>query len=257
MDINTIEELVPQVVVRCLRTAGWQSNIKIIIKKNKTMKTKEQTLWWFRNHLVKDSCTISYILGYCQARGIDLNGEKIEMVGETDTDSYGLLYVKQTIDDFIGWFNSEEMPAAKNGNLQIKSGVVGKKKLQKTDYNVKIKVERDGESTWYVAFCEELGISACHGIGGTPDEALSDFLQAKEELLEIMAKRGDIIPVAKRWVELQGDRPRPAEMFDAMDWLGEHRDIYHHPRVCDRLDEKDYDVAELMADFANWYYAEK
>jgi len=50
---------------------------------------------------------------------------------------------------------------------------------------------------------------------------------------------------------------RPAEMFDAMDWLGEHRDIYHHPRVSDRLDIKDYDVAELMADFANWYYENK
>ena len=53
------------------------------------------------------------------------------------------------------------------------------------------------------------------------------------------------------------EKHRPAEMFDATDWLGEHRDIYHHPRVYDRLDIKDYEVAELMADFANWYYTEK
>ena len=99
-------------------------------------------------------------------------------------------------------------PQRLNNKLKI---MEAKKELQKTDYNVMIKVERDEESTWYVAFCEELGISACHGIGGTPDEALSDFLQAKEELLEIMAKRGDVIPVAKQWIEAQLNKKEPME----------------------------------------------
>lgn len=74
------------------------------------MKTKEQVLWWFRNHLVKESGSISYILGYCHGRGIDLRKEKIVTVNESDKDSYGLLYVNRTVDDFVGWFNSEEMP---------------------------------------------------------------------------------------------------------------------------------------------------
>jgi hypothetical protein len=41
------------------------------------------------------------------------------------------------------------------------------------------------------------------------------------------------------------------ESFDADDWLGEKRDIYHHPYISDRTNSNGYAVADLMADFAN------
>ena len=47
---------------------------------------------------------------------------------------------------------------------------------------------------------------------------------------------------------------QPTEMFHAIDWLGEHRDIYDHVIIPDRHIEQYYSLAELMADFANWYY---
>jgi len=103
----------------------------------------------------------------------------------------------------------------------------------------------------------------CADVGESYSEFVLDGLGGMRYSIHDYDAAGTLLGIWKKEfgkiqrVELQGDRPRPAEMFDAMDWLGEHRDIYHHPRVCDRLDEKDYDVAELMADFANWYYENK
>lgn len=53
---------------------------------------------------------------------------------------------------------------------------------------------------------------------------------------------------------VSGQLPLPSERFDAEDWLGERKDIWNHPRVTDRNDKESYDVADLMAEFANWYY---
>lgn len=43
----------------------------------------------------------------------------------------------------------------------------------------------------------------------------------------------------------------PIESFDCEEWLGEHRDIWHHPYVSDRTNTNAYEVAQLMADFSN------
>jgi len=42
----------------------------------------------------------------------------------------------------------------------------------------------------------------------------------------------------------------PIERWDAEAWLGKERDIWHHPRISDRTDNNSYEVADLMAEFA-------
>ena len=46
----------------------------------------------------------------------------------------------------------------------------------------------------------------------------------------------------------------PIERFDAEDWLGENKDIWSHPRITDRNDKESYEVADLMAEFANVFF---
>ena len=46
----------------------------------------------------------------------------------------------------------------------------------------------------------------------------------------------------------------PIERFDAEDWLGENKDIWNHPRITDRNDKESYEVADLMAEFANVFF---
>lgn len=43
----------------------------------------------------------------------------------------------------------------------------------------------------------------------------------------------------------------PIERFDAEDWLGENKDIWNHPIITDRNGLESYEVADLMAEFAN------
>jgi len=62
------------------------------------------------------------------------------------------------------------------------------------EYNVIIqKEELDGEK-WYVAYCNELGLNACHGIGVTLEEALKSFLQEKNYFIEFLYEKGEPIP---------------------------------------------------------------
>lgn len=49
---------------------------------------------------------------------------------------------------------------------------------------------------------------------------------------------------------------QPAEMFDAEEYLNSI-DIWNHPTISDRENKTSYDVAQLMADFANKYYGKK
>ena len=43
----------------------------------------------------------------------------------------------------------------------------------------------------------------------------------------------------------------PIERFDAEDWLGDNKDIWNHPIITDRTNKESYELADLMADFAN------
>ena len=68
------------------------------------------------------------------------------------------------------------------------------KYYQSLEYNVIIKKEElDGER-WYVAYCNELGINACHGIGATQEEALRSFIEEKNAFIEFLFENGDTIP---------------------------------------------------------------
>ncbi len=42
------------------------------------------------------------------------------------------------------------------------------------------------------------------------------------------------------------------DRWDAEEWLQEHKDIWNHPMVRDRTETNGYEVADLMAEFANY-----
>jgi len=47
---------------------------------------------------------------------------------------------------------------------------------------------------------------------------------------------------------------QPIERYDAELWLAENKDIWNHPRITDRTDKESYEVADLMAEFANQFF---
>ena len=62
------------------------------------------------------------------------------------------------------------------------------------EYNVIIKKEElDGEK-WYVAYCNELGLNACHGIGEDKVSALNSFIEEKDAFIEMLYEKGEKIP---------------------------------------------------------------
>ncbi len=62
------------------------------------------------------------------------------------------------------------------------------------EYDIIIKREElDGEK-WYVAYCNEFGMSACHGIGDTREEAVNSYLEEKDAFLELLYSRKEFIP---------------------------------------------------------------
>lgn len=44
-----------------------------------------------------------------------------------------------------------------------------------------------------------------------------------------------------------------ATLDDAEEWLQNERDIWNHPYVSDRTNKNTYELAELLADFANYW----
>ncbi len=40
---------------------------------------------------------------------------------------------------------------------------------------------------------------------------------------------------------------------DAEEWLSENKDIWNHPRITDRNNKESYELADLMAEYANWF----
>lgn len=62
------------------------------------------------------------------------------------------------------------------------------------EYNIIIKKEElDGEK-WYVAYCNELGLNACHGIGQDKISALNSFMEEKDAFIEMLYEKGENIP---------------------------------------------------------------
>lgn len=81
-----------------------------------------------------------------------------------------------------------------------------------------------------------------------------EILQIASDLREGHITSNEAKAELLRLFGVSGQLPLPCERFDAEDWLGEHKNIWNHPRVTDRNDKESYEVADLMAEFANWYY---
>lgn len=63
------------------------------------------------------------------------------------------------------------------------------------DYNIIIKREVFEDEVRFVAYCSELGINACHGIGNTEIEAIESFKLEKNYFIEYLYNAGIDIPL--------------------------------------------------------------
>jgi len=69
------------------------------------------------------------------------------------------------------------------------------------EYNIIVQPqEMDGEK-WYEAYCNEFGVSACHGLGDTPSEALASFIVEKNAFIEFLFDKGEFIPEKENCTE--------------------------------------------------------
>lgn len=64
-------------------------------------------------------------------------------------------------------------------------------------YNVIIEAKKDDEDIFYVAYCKELSVDACRGIGDTEEEALISFKEEKEYYIDYLYNNNLHIPEAE------------------------------------------------------------
>jgi len=78
----------------------------------------------------------------------------------------------------------------------------------------------------------------------------------KEQMLQILTEvsKGEKSPELAQ-TELLGlfsvMPSLPIDRWDAEDWLCKNKDIWNHPIITDRNSLESYEVADLMAEFAN------
>lgn len=73
------------------------------------------------------------------------------------------------------------------------------------EYNIIIQREELDGDVWYVAYCNELGLNACHGIGDNKVSALNSFLEEKDAFIEMLYEKGEAIPeVSKEEFDYKG-----------------------------------------------------
>lgn len=51
---------------------------------------------------------------------------------------------------------------------------------------------------------------------------------------------------------IRAQKAKTVDVSDAEIWLGEKKDIWHHPYISDRNNTNAYELAELLTDFANY-----
>ena len=77
----------------------------------------------------------------------------------------------------------------------------------------------------------------------------------QEQIDDLYAKMGILNEYVQEQLRLFAVMPSlPIERFDAEDWLGEKKDIWNHPYISDRTNNNGYEVADLMAEFANQFF---
>lgn len=64
----------------------------------------------------------------------------------------------------------------------------------KLDYSIVIKSELIDSNKNFVAFCHELGKRSCYGIGNTAIEAVQNFIENKENFINLLYEQDMIIP---------------------------------------------------------------
>ena len=84
-----------------------------------------------------------------------------------------------------------------------------------------------------------------------------DHHQGLGDIRLTLAQQEEIIQMVDAELRLSAVMPSlPIERFDAEDWLGENKDIWHHPIVTDRTNKESYEVADLMAEFAMSFFGQ-
>lgn len=69
------------------------------------------------------------------------------------------------------------------------------------EYNIIVQPQEMDGIKWYVAYCNEFGLNACHGLGNTPSEALSSFIEEKNAFIEFLFEKGETIPEKENCTE--------------------------------------------------------
>lgn len=73
-------------------------------------------------------------------------------------------------------------------------------------FEYRVIVEKDSyeEETWYIAYSEELGKKACYGEGDTPEEALKNFYEVKNDFIDMLFDLGKKIPEPDPNIDYEG-----------------------------------------------------
>jgi predicted RNase H-like HicB family nuclease len=72
------------------------------------------------------------------------------------------------------------------------------------EYRVIVEKDRYEEETWYIAYAEELGKKACYGEGDTPEEALKNFYEVKDDFLSMLFDLEKKIPEPDPNIDYEG-----------------------------------------------------
>ncbi len=66
---------------------------------------------------------------------------------------------------------------------------------KKLDYNIIIEPRIEDDEKWYMAYARELGKYSCYGLGSTPEEAITQFREEKNNFLEYLLENNMDIPL--------------------------------------------------------------
>ena len=82
-------------------------------------------------------------------------------------------------------------------------------------YTIIITKQEFENEAWYDAHCKELGKYSCYGTGKTPIKALKEFLNDKNDFIEVLYKEKIKIPSPKegllqedKWISVEDELPK-------------------------------------------------
>ena len=72
------------------------------------------------------------------------------------------------------------------------------------EYRVIVEKDSFEGENWYIAYADELGKKACYGEGNTPQEALENFYEVKDEFINMLFDLGRKIPEPEPNTDYEG-----------------------------------------------------